>query len=191
MFAMGREQDAAAPDPFAEDRQRVFGVPQQGQAADELGAALGLRHIAQHLEQLGVVRRVALAIGVARRVDAGRAAQGIHRQAGVVGECWQAGNPGGVTGLEDGVLDEAEAGFFRLDFAELGDRAHFYAIAEHGLEFLEFAGVVAGQHQFFEGHHSSGKNSWSKLKLCGASSPRCTLRVKFSISWSLKGNCAR
>ncbi len=152
-------QDAPVPESFTDDRQRVLGVAYQRQGADELGTALGVRYVLQDVQQLGVVRRIALAVGIARRVDARRAAEMIDRKAGIVGQGRQAGHPRGVAGLEDSVLDERQTGFFRFHIAEFTHRTHAYGVAQHGLEFLELAGVVAGQHQFFERHHSSGKNS--------------------------------
>ncbi|MNR00531.1 hypothetical protein D3C85_1163050 [compost metagenome] len=162
----------------------------QGQGADELGAALGVRHVLQCLQQLGVVGRIAETVGVARRADARGAAEGVHRQARVVGQRRQAGHPCGVAGLEDGVLDEAQAGFLRLVAAELGHRAHAHGVAQHGLQFLELAGVVAGQYQFGQGFHSSGNTSWLKVRLWVAL-PSCTLRSKVSTSRSFMLNCAR
>ncbi|MNS95656.1 hypothetical protein D3C72_1299240 [compost metagenome] len=159
MLATGLEHDAPVPQAFAQNRQRVVGMAHQCQDADELCAALGFRHVFQRFEQLGVVRRVTLAVGIARRVDARRAAEEIHRQARIVGQGRQAGNACGVARLEDGVLDERQAGFFRLDLAELADRAQLHGRAEHGLEFLEFAGVMAGQYELLEIHHSPGKTS--------------------------------
>ena len=61
-------QDAAVPQAFAEDRQRIVGMSNQRQGADELRAALGVRHVFQGIEQLGIVRRVALAIGIVDRI---------------------------------------------------------------------------------------------------------------------------
>ena len=165
-------------------------MPHQRQGADELRAALIVRHVAQDLEQLGIVGRVAAATGVARRVDARRPAQGVHRQAGVVGQRRQAAHTRRVAGLEDGVLDERQAGFLRLDRGELADRAHAHVGAEHGLQFLEFAGIVAGQHQFAEEAHRSGKNSWLKVKLLRGPPALCTLMVKLRVSLPM-GNCAR
>ncbi len=191
MGAAGFAEDAAFPDALAEDRQRVVGVAHQRQHADELCAALGVRDILHGLQQLGVVRRVAPAVGIARRVDARRAAEEVHRQPGVVGQRRQAGEACGVACLEDGVLDEGKTGFLRFHLAELADRAHLHAGAEHGLEFLEFAGIVAGQHQLFELDHSSGKISLLKLKVCAGSPLASTLMVKTRVSRWLIGNCAR
>jgi hypothetical protein len=38
-----------------------------------------------------------------------------------------------------------------------------HGLAEHGLQFLEFAGVMAGQYELLEIHHSPGNTSWLKL----------------------------
>ncbi|MNN21699.1 hypothetical protein D3C81_1350300 [compost metagenome] len=163
----------------------------QRQHADELRAALGVRYVLQHVQQLGVVGRVALAVGVARGVDARRAAEEVHGEPGVIGQRRQAGHPRGVARLEDGVLDEGQAGFFRLHVAEFADGAHVHMLAEHGLQFLEFAGVVTGQHQLFELDHSSGKISCMNSKLCGASLPAWTWMLKVRVSRCVIGNCAR
>ena len=55
--------------------------------------------------------------------DARRAAEVVHRQARVVGQRWQPGDARGVARLEDGVLDEGQAGFLWLHVAELADGA--------------------------------------------------------------------
>src|SRR5690606_30414003 len=157
----------------------------------ELGRALRVRDVFQRGQQLGVVRRVALAVGVACRVDARRAAEGVDRQAGIVGQCRQAGDTGGIARLENGVLDERQAGLLRFHRGEFTDRAYPHGATEHGLQFLEFAGVVAGEYEFCERHHSSGNTSWLKVKLCGAASPTWTVRVKVSISRWRSGNSAR
>ena len=144
------------PQAFADNRQRVVSVADQGQDADKLRAAFGLRHVFEGIEQFGVVRRIALAIGIAGRVNAWRAAQSIHRQPRVVRQCGQAANARCIAGLKNGVLDKRQAGFFRLDAAELSNRAQLHRLAEHGLKFFEFARVVAGEYQLREVHHSIG-----------------------------------
>ena len=150
------------PQAFADQRQRVFGMLHQRQHADELRAALGVRHILQRLQQLGVVGGIVLATGVACRVDARRAAEKVHGKAGVIGQRRQAGHLCCMARLDDGVLDEAQPGFFRLVVAELGNRAHAHPVTQHGLQLLQLAGVVAGQHQFGQWlhHFSSGNTSW-------------------------------
>jgi hypothetical protein len=94
--------------PFAagDERLRVVGVADEGQRAVEAGAAVGLA--GQAFEQQGVVALVGLGLaGEARRQHAGRAAEDVDAQPGVVGQGRQAGGAGGVAGLGDGVLDEA------------------------------------------------------------------------------------
>ena len=189
--AAGLMQNAAVPEAFAKDRQRVGGMPHQRQGADELGAALAVRHRFKHVQQLGIVGGIALAVGIASRVDARRATEGVYRQSRVVGQRWQAGHLRGVAGLENGILDKRQAGFFRLNAAELADGAHFDVRAEHRLQFFQLAGVVAGQHQFSDRLHSSGKNSWLKSKLWGTPSAAVTFRVKRRVSRCSKGNWAR
>ena len=173
------------PQPFAQNRQRVIGVTHQGQHADELRAALFGGYIPECLEQLGVVRRIALAVGIARRVDARCAAQSVHCQARIVGQGRQAGDTRSVACLEDGVLDERQAGLLRFDLAEFADRTQLHGLAEHGLEFLEFAGVVAGQYELLEIHHSPGNTSRLKLSLW-LTPPVSTFRSKVRVSaWSI------
>ena len=164
MLAAGLEQDAAVPQAFAQDRQRVVGVAHQRQYADELRTALRFGHVLQGFEQFGIVGRVTLAVGVARRVDARRTAEEVHRQAGIVSQGRQAGDTCGVTRLENGVFNERQAGFFWLYLAEFANRTQLHGLAEHGLQFLEFAGVVAGQYELLEIHHSPGNTSWLKLR---------------------------
>ena len=45
MLSLGAVQNTTLPEPFAENRQRIVGMPQQCQRADELSAALGVRHV--------------------------------------------------------------------------------------------------------------------------------------------------
>ncbi len=46
------------PQAFAEDRQRIFGMAHQRQGTDKLRTALGIGHIPQHFQQLGIVRGI-------------------------------------------------------------------------------------------------------------------------------------
>ena len=133
VLAAGGVQDAAFPGAFADQRDRVFGVAQQSEGADELGAALGIGHVFQRVEQLGVVGRVTSAAGVAGGVDTGCAAKGVDRQAGVVGQGGQARYAGGMAGLDQRVFDEGEAGFFGFDIGEVALRAYLDAVTQHGL----------------------------------------------------------
>ena len=71
----------------------------QCQNAHKLRAALGLRHVFQGIEQFGVVRCIALAVGVACRVNARRAAQEVDRQPRVIGQCRQPGKACRIAGL--------------------------------------------------------------------------------------------
>ena len=109
------------PQAFAEDRQRIIGMPHQCQHANELRAALGLRHVFEGVEQFGVVRRIALAVGITCRVDARCTAEEIHRQTGIVGQRRQPRDTRGIARFEDRVLDERQAGFLRFDLAPFAD----------------------------------------------------------------------
>ena len=139
--------------PFAagDDGLRVVGVAHQRQRAVEAGVAVGLA--GQAFEQQGVVAGVGLGLaGEARRQHAGGAAEDVDAQPGVVGEGRQAGGAGGVAGLGDGVLDEAGVGLF--GFAHVEGRLGQHLDAQRGEqrgEFLEFAGVAAGEHEFVHG----------------------------------------
>ncbi|MNL12978.1 hypothetical protein D3C87_1338630 [compost metagenome] len=181
VLAAGSAQYPSVPQAFAENRQRIVSVTHQRQHANELRTALGFRYIFQCIEQFGIVRRIALAVGIARRIDAWRTAKEIHRQTGIVGQRRQPGNACGVACLEDRVLDERQTGFFRLDLAPLANRAQLHRFAEHGLEFFEFAGVMAGQYELLDVHHSPGKSSWLKLMVL-ILSPFCTLISKVRVS---------
>jgi len=172
MLALGGMQDAPGPEAFAEDRQRIVGVTHQRQHADELAGALGVGHLFQGLKQLGVVGRIALAVGVARGIDAGGAAEGVHRQARIVGQGRQTGQPRRVACLDDGVLDKGQPGFLGLHLAEFTHRAHPHPVAEHGLEFLELAGVVAGEHQFGKVGHGRLRVALRRAAYCTRSRAR-------------------
>ena len=94
--------------------------------------------------------------GVARRVDAGRAAQGVHLQARVVREARQAGALEEIGSLLQGVLLQ---GFPRLGNllgdARLRERNDLEIRAEHLRCFAEFAGVGGGENDL----HNGGKVS--------------------------------
>ena len=141
-------QDATVPAAFGDQRLRVLRVAQQHDRGVEVRAAAFIGHVAQRVEQLGDVRpRVAVAAGVARRVQAGRAAECVHAQAGVVGQRRQPGRARGVARLAQGVLDEAQAGFLCVADAELAlHDAVDAGVAEQLPEFGELAGVAAGHH---------------------------------------------
>src|SRR5690606_39087912 len=190
--AARRLQVTTLPEPFADYRKRAGGMPAQRQATDELSTTLCLWHLAQCLQQLGIVGGIALAIGIACRVDAWCAAEGIDGQPGVVGECRQAAQARSMTRLEDGVLDKRQAGFLRLLAGKLADRAQPYMFAEHVLQFLELAGVVAGQYQFVELHRDqSAKTSWVKVSVCAGPPLPCTCSSKTSCSRLSMVNCAK
>ena len=112
----------------------------------------------------------------------------IHCQPGVIGQRRQAGYPRRIACFEDGVLYKGKPGFLWFDVAEFADRTHMHSVAEHGLQLLELAGVMAGQHQFVEEHYSSGKTSWLKSKLIAGAPAGCTFRLKRRVSCESKGN---
>ena len=106
---------------FAEDRpsrcprrRSAAGRRRESAPAPALTEALLRRarqDILHGLQQLGVVRRVAPAVGIARRVDARRAAEGSHRQPGVVGQRRQGGKACGVAFALRMAFDEGKTGF--------------------------------------------------------------------------------
>ena len=96
---------------------------------------------------------ITLAVGVTCRINTRRPAEKIHRQPGVVGQCRQARDTRGIARFKNRVFNERQAGFFRFNAAEFSNRAQLHRLAEHGLKFFEFAGVVAGQYQLREVDH--------------------------------------
>src|SRR3546814_200871 len=78
-----------------------------------------------------------------------RAAERVHAQARVVGQRRQPGDKRRVAGLEQGVLDEAQAGFLDVPDAEFAlSDAVDACLTEQLPEFGELAGVAAGDDQF-------------------------------------------
>ncbi|MNP69222.1 hypothetical protein D3C76_1652920 [compost metagenome] len=90
MLAAGFGENAPVPQAFAEDRQWIIGMADQGQHTHELRAALGFGHVLEGVEQLGVVCRVTFAVSVTGRVNARRTAEEVHGQPGIVGQRRQA-----------------------------------------------------------------------------------------------------
>ena len=148
--AARREQHAAFPHAFGDQRLRVVGVAQQREHADEARGAAFVRHVAQRIQQFGDIRGVvAVTARVARAVQTRRAVQRIDAQTGIVGQRRQAGGARGVTRLEDRVLDERQSSFLGILDAEFGLRVQIDAgIAEQIAQFGEFSRIAAGQHQF-------------------------------------------
>ena len=156
MLTAGGRQNTPVPQAFADDGQRIVRVTHQGQHTHKLCATLCFGHILEGVEQFGVIRRIAFAVRVTCRINARRAAEKIHRQPRVIRQCWQTRNTRRIAGFKNRVFNKRQAGFFRLDAAEFSNRAQLHRLAEHGLKFFEFAGVVASQYQLRKVHHSIG-----------------------------------
>ena len=87
LLALAGVQDPAAPLAFDDQRLRVVRVAQQHQHAVEVRATLLAGDVLQRVQQLvDVAVGVAVLAGVTRRIQAGRAVQRIHADAGVVGQ---------------------------------------------------------------------------------------------------------
>ena len=159
--AARREQHAAFPHAFGDQRLRVVGVAQQREHADEARGAAFVRHVAQRIQQFGDIRGVvAVTARVARAVQTRRAVQRIDAQTGIVGQRRQAGGARGVTRLEDRVLDERQSSFLGILDAEFGLRVQIdTGIAEQIAQFRELSRIAAGQHQF---HGASANDASSK-----------------------------
>src|SRR5690606_27715136 len=99
------------------------------------------------LEQLGIIGGIALAVGIPGRVDAGCTTQGVHCQPRIIGQRRQARGTRRVAGLENGILDKTQTSFLGFFAYEVTLRQYLDMAAEHGLQLLELAGIVAGQHQ--------------------------------------------
>ena len=136
--------DVSVPQPFCDERQRVVGVAQVNDEAGVVSAAVAV--IGEGGEQFAVVAGVAFA-AVARRVDAGRAAECRHAQARVIGNGGQPADGGGMACLDERVFDEGRAGFRDLSDAKIALRLDMnVAGGEDGAEFADFFAVVTGQY---------------------------------------------
>src|SRR3546814_9589173 len=83
------------------------------------------------------------------RVQPWRAAERVNAQARVGGQRRQPGDKRRVAGLEQGVLDETQAGFLDVPDAEFAlSDAVDACLTEQLPEFGELAGVAAGDDQF-------------------------------------------
>ena len=104
----------------------------------------------------------ALAAGtlrVARRIDAGRAAERFDAQPGIVGERGQAGDACGVARLLQRVFDEGGVRLLALGHAELPLRDQFPAErGEDGVELFQLLGVVRGEDELL---HEARALSWA------------------------------
>ena len=120
--------------------------PGHAQRADEMGGA-ALR--AQFVVHTGHGDREILGRpGPARRVDAGRAAQAIHTQPAVVGNCRQAAQCGRRERLQPGVADEGRFRLVRFRQTQFAGRYHVQPmrVQQFG-QFHHLAGIMRGQHQ--------------------------------------------
>ena len=83
-------------------------------------------------------------------MHAGRAAQRLDADAGIVGQRRQAAFAADVARLGQRVLDEGAVRLFGLGDAELRLRQHLDAERrEHALELAQLAGIVGCDDQFF------------------------------------------
>ena len=90
--------------------------------ADEAAGPFGRGDIGHGGQKFGIVGGiVGMFAGVAGRIDAGRAIQGIDAQAGIVGQTDKPGGPTDGLGLETGVFEKSGAGLG--DFANIGELA--------------------------------------------------------------------
>jgi len=107
------------------------------------------RRVGKRGQKLRIIRGiVGLGSGVAGRIYAGRAAERIDLQPRVVGDCRTAGRSRRMAPLEQGVGEEARAGFLRRRDAELrlshGLKRHS---GEQGAKLAQFACIAGGEDQ--------------------------------------------
>ncbi|MNT27435.1 hypothetical protein D3C72_1630650 [compost metagenome] len=140
----------AVPGAIDHQRLRIVGVAHQHQHAVVVGAAVGLA--VQLFHQLGVVALVRFRLaGKARRLHPGLAAQRFDADAGIVGQRRQPGQAAGVTRLFQRVFQEGVVRLRALRHVKAALRDHLDAQRrQQGGEFFQLAGVIAGQHQFFD-----------------------------------------
>src|SRR5262249_26386067 len=126
--------------------------PRDAQRRDEMRAPL-VRRIRAAARQLLLdlthrAGKVLVRPGPARRMNAGRAAEGVDRKPGIVGEGGQAGRASGGFRLDARVLAKARSGLFRLSQAERARRHRLDAERRQQLaHLLQLAGIVGGNHQ--------------------------------------------
>ena len=78
------------------------------------------------------------------------AIENVHLQSRIVGDCRKAGVSGGGPGLDDGILDETQAGLGHLGHVELGLGEQFHPDRrEDVVQFPQFPRITAGQHNLF------------------------------------------
>ena len=144
--AAGRVQYPSFPDAVRDQRDGVLGVSQIGQDAVKTRAAplVGdVRHLGEQAREVVTIARPFARI--ARRVDPRGALEGIHLEAGVVGERRPAGMQGGIAGFDQGVLDEAPTGLGQ----PLGHERHNRdpERAEDLGDLTELTGIPGGDHE--------------------------------------------
>ena len=84
--------------------------------------------------------------GIARRVDAGLAAKGIHLKTCIVGEAVVAVFVANVAGFLKGICLQCGAGFGNVVVAaDVAQRQHFYLVAQNLPDFGELVGIVGGE----------------------------------------------
>ena len=143
-------EDRTAPQALRDERDGVVRVAQHHAQTYELRAAICLP--IQRRQQFCVVGCV-VAVGarVTRRMDTGRAAQGIDRKAGIVGNGRQATGRAGGPRLDQRVFDKGAACFGRLLKVEIGLRQDLQTQRrKQCLHFGQLAAVASGKYELLQ-----------------------------------------
>ena len=136
----------------------LFTPKDQRHDGAEAGAAVGLAlHLPEQQAHIGlrVMVGAPLLSGIAGRTHSRSAIEGVHLQAGVVGEAIVAVALFHPAGFEQGIALDGVGGLGDIVVTSyLGQRQHT-AIAPHYLpHFLQFMGIVGGKHYLFgQLHH--------------------------------------
>ena len=159
MAALLRKQ---APFPDAARCQALPSGCYGGHAADITAGAPGFGHTRQLLKKFAHIAGIPTftgqggqVVGVAGRVHARRAAQGVHFQAGIIGHAQQPTVPGHGGGFDVGVFFKGQARFSDVaDFGKSVQSQHFHPGVGQGFrQFTDLARILGGQNDAQHGSH--------------------------------------
>ena len=151
--------DRAAPDAFRHERPRIVRMLHEHHYAVIVGASIPLEVAKQAI----VIARIALfarpfAPREVRRLHAGRAAERLYAQPGVVGERRQAAGPAGMPCFGERILDERRVRLLGVVDAELrlGYDPHRQG-REQRADLAQLAGIARREHQLHARRYSASQ----------------------------------
>src|SRR5690606_3282651 len=146
--------DFARPSPFRNNRTRIVGALHINEHRNVIGTAvldgLQLAHQAHVIGEIGFL--ASPKTGVARRVDAGCAAEGWDAEAGIVGQSGSARVLTGMAGFGNRILYECDVRVVGFRHAQRARSTHAYAARfKYGRKLAYLARIVRSKHDLTRG----------------------------------------